>query len=178
MEPAVGFKVSQGTSVPPLASATVATGTSGGAAHYNISATEFKQKLHRDLPLTTLWGYGGTYPGPTIEAFRDAQVTVSWINNLRVLATQLLRTTHYLPVDLCLHGPNMFGSVPRLVTHLHGARVKPESDGYPEAWYLPAAKDIPDGYASNGSWYDFFSGKASAKPSSTGPTKPRAFTRR
>jgi FtsP/CotA-like multicopper oxidase with cupredoxin domain len=26
------------------------------------------QKLHRDLPPTTLWGYDGQHPGPTIEA--------------------------------------------------------------------------------------------------------------
>jgi spore coat protein A, manganese oxidase len=52
------------------------------------------------------------------------------------------------------------GPVP-IVTHLHGAAgVGDESDGYAEAWYLPAAKDIPDGYATDGTWYDFFAGKA------------------
>ena len=37
-----------------------------------------------------------------------------------------------------------------------------ESDGYAEAWYLPAANNIPDGYATEGTWYDFFAGKAAA----------------
>jgi FtsP/CotA-like multicopper oxidase with cupredoxin domain len=51
-----------------------------------------------------------------------------------------------------------------IVTHVHGAAdVGDESDGYSEAWFLPAAVDIPDGYATEGSWYDFFSGKAAAK---------------
>ena len=51
-----------------------------------------------------------------------------------------------------------------LVTHAHGAvGVGDESDGYAEAWYLPAADDIPAGYATEGTWYDFFAGKAAAK---------------
>lgn len=54
------------------------------------------------------------------------------------------------------------GPVP-MVAHLHGAMgVGQESDGYTEAWYLPAAKDIPQGYAHHGRWYDYFRGKAEA----------------
>ena len=41
------------------------------------------------------------------------------------------------------------GPVP-IVTHVHGAHVGPESDGYPEAWWLPNANDIPKGYATTG----------------------------
>jgi len=33
------------------------------------------------------------------------------------------------------------GPVP-MITHVHGAHVNPDSDGYPEAWWLPAASDI------------------------------------
>ena len=51
-----------------------------------------------------------------------------------------------------------------IVTHVHGAiGVGDESDGYAEAWYLPAAANIPSGYASEGSWYNFFKGKAAAR---------------
>src|SRR5436190_1599383 len=46
------------------------------------------------------------------------------------------------------------------VTHLHGAHVTDESDGYPEAWYLPVARNIPAGYARVGSFYDQFSAEA------------------
>jgi spore coat protein A len=74
-----------------------------------------------------------------------------------VLATQLLRTTHYLPVDPCLHGPNMFGTTCRLVTHLHGGRVQPESDGYPEATVLPGQTTTlytyPNGQLPATMWY-------------------------
>ena len=41
------------------------------------------------------------------------------------------------------------GPVP-IVTHVHGAHVGPESDGYPEAWWLPDANNIPAGYATKG----------------------------
>jgi FtsP/CotA-like multicopper oxidase with cupredoxin domain len=55
------------------------------------------------------------------------------------------------------------GPVP-IVTHLHGAAgVGDDSDGYAEAWYLPAANNIPGGYATEGTWFNFFAGKAAAK---------------
>ena len=55
------------------------------------------------------------------------------------------------------------GPVP-IVTHVHGAvGVGDESDGYAEAWYLPAANNIPAGYATEGTWYNFFAGKAAGK---------------
>jgi FtsP/CotA-like multicopper oxidase with cupredoxin domain len=41
------------------------------------------------------------------------------------------------------------GPVP-IITHLHGAHVEARSDGYPEAWFLPAANNIPKGYATQG----------------------------
>ena len=54
------------------------------------------------------------------------------------------------------------GPVP-IVTHLHGSTdVGDESDGYAEAWYLPAANNIPGAFATEGTWYDFFAGKAAA----------------
>jgi FtsP/CotA-like multicopper oxidase with cupredoxin domain len=55
-----------------------------------------------------------------------------------------------------------------IVTHVHGAvGVGDESDGYAEAWYLPAAGDVPAGYATEGTWYDFFAGKAGAHQGAT-----------
>jgi FtsP/CotA-like multicopper oxidase with cupredoxin domain len=45
------------------------------------------------------------------------------------------------------------GPVP-MVTHVHGAHVGPVSDGYPEAWWLPAASNIPYGYETSGTFYD------------------------
>ncbi|MBL8758557.1 MAG: multicopper oxidase domain-containing protein [Phycisphaerae bacterium] len=123
--------------IPAIAQPTV--GQPGGAAHYVIPMTEFTHRLHRDLPLTRVWGYGGSYPGPTIEARRGLPVTVEWVNDLRD-AQGNLRTTHPLMVDECLHGPDMTGQVPVTVVHLHGARVGPESDGYPEDAFPPGQR--------------------------------------
>ena len=38
----------------------------------------------------------------------------------------------------------------------HGRRQSAQrvSDGYPEAWWLPAAKNIPAGYATKGRLFD------------------------
>ena len=48
-----------------------------------------------------------------------------------------------------------------IVTHVHGmSDVADHSDGYAEAWYLPAANNIPAGFATAGTWYDFFNDKA------------------
>jgi FtsP/CotA-like multicopper oxidase with cupredoxin domain len=90
---------------------------------------------------------------------------------------------HLLPVDPTLHWANPPGGEtgrdrrPRLaftpdrytgpvpmVTHVHGAvGVGDESDGYAEAWYLPAAGNIPADHARAGTWYDFLAGKAATR---------------
>jgi spore coat protein A len=123
--------------LPRPAVAQPVSGKPGGSAHYEIAMTEQFQQLHRDLPPTRVWGYGGSYPGPTIEAWRDETVTVLWKNDLRVAETGELRTTHVLPVDECLHGPDVTGQTPVAIVHLHGGKVAPESDGYPEEAFPP-----------------------------------------
>jgi len=44
------------------------------------------------------------------------------------------------------------GPVPMAV-HVHGAEVNPQSDGYAEAWWLPAAANIPAAYVRRGSLF-------------------------
>jgi spore coat protein A len=112
------------------------TGTIGGTAYYEVTMQQVQQKLHRDLPLTTVWAYGTAFPGPVIEAGVGQPVTVKWINDLRD-GNGLLRTNHYLAVDTCLHGPDMAGAAPRTVVHLHGGKVEQKDDGYPEDTFLP-----------------------------------------
>ncbi|MDI3285589.1 multicopper oxidase [Polyangium sp. 15x6] len=120
-------------------------------------------------------------PSLTIEADWKRPVRVKWINEL--LDTNGNFRPHILPVDQTLHWANppggdaerdtrpTFASTPGpytgpvpIVTHVHGAvGVGDESDGYAEAWYLPAAGNIPASYATKGTWYDFFASKAAAK---------------
>ena len=122
--------------IPPVAQPVI--GNPGGPATYEIAVRQFQQQLHRDLPPTTVWGYGdgptgGTYPGPTIVTTMNQPITVKWINDLRDEFGNL-RTDHYLTVDECPHGAV---DQPKVVTHLHGAHVPPVYDGYPENTYLP-----------------------------------------
>ncbi len=46
------------------------------------------------------------------------------------------------------------GPVP-MVVHVHGTHAGPESDGYPEAWWLPNANNL-DGYATTGTLVNQF----------------------
>jgi spore coat protein A len=98
-------------------------------AQYAIRMTQFEQKVHRDLPPTTLWGYNGTWPGPTIEARTGRPIEVVWVNNLPV--QHLLESAY----DQSIHGADMGEPHCRTVVHLHGGCVLPDSDGYPEAWF-------------------------------------------
>jgi spore coat protein A, manganese oxidase len=105
-----------------------------GAGTLHVKMTEFTQKLHRNMAPTRLWGYNGTYPGPTIEAQKGSPVSIQWENNLPPV--------HFLPIDHKLHGASMDTPEVRTVVHLHGIRVLPDSDGYSEAWFTPGYKQV------------------------------------
>jgi FtsP/CotA-like multicopper oxidase with cupredoxin domain len=151
-----------------------------------------QQILPAGLPATTVWGYGAVSaerrrglllhnaPSLTIEARWNRPVRVKWINDLKDAEGNYL--PHLLPVDPTLHWANppggtagrdsrpLFATTPGaypgpvpMVTHLHGAvGVGDESDGYAEAWYLPAAGNLDPAYATEGTWYSFFAAKAAA----------------
>jgi spore coat protein A len=44
---------------------------------------------------------------------------------------------HFLPIDHTIHGAERDKPQVRTVAHVHGARVSPSSDGYPEEWFAP-----------------------------------------
>ncbi|MDQ7861053.1 multicopper oxidase domain-containing protein [Peribacillus frigoritolerans] len=96
--------------------------------------TEFKQSLHSELNDTKVWGYEGSYPGPTIEVESGEKVVIKWTNNLPA--------KHLLPVDYTVHGAHLDVPEVRTVVHVHGASVEPESDGYPEAWFTRGFKQV------------------------------------
>lgn len=99
----------------------------GGVPLYEVGMTQFRQKLHSQLPPTMVWGYNGSYPGPTFEVHSGAPIAVKWINSLP--------SKHFLPIDPTMHGAEAPNPDVRSVVHLHGAKVLPDSDGYPEAWF-------------------------------------------
>lgn len=136
--------------LPIPATAVPTTGTAGGVAHYDMFIRQFSHQFHSELPMTTVWGYNDSYPGPTIEAREDMQVTTTWINDLRVNGpASALRSTHMLPVDTCLHGPDVTGNLPVTVTHLHGAHLRPDSDGDPDTAFRPGQSSILYTYPNN-----------------------------
>jgi spore coat protein A, manganese oxidase len=146
--------------LPIPALATPTSGAVGGVASYTMSAREITQQLHSQLPPTRVWGYGSeatgaSYPGPTLLASRDNPITVTWANDLRD-AQGNLRTTHFLPVDLCVSGPDTEGPTARIVTHLHGGHVPADADGYPEHTLLPGEQNTvvyPNNQPAGTLWY-------------------------
>ena len=90
---------------------------------------ETQSKLHRDLPPTRLWTFGGSWPGPTIEVRSGREIQVEWANELPA--------KHFLPIDHRLHGADAGKPEVRSVVHVHGGKTPPESDGWPEDWYVP-----------------------------------------
>ncbi len=112
------------------------------------------------------------YPAYTVESRADTPVSVHWVNDLVDAAGNYLphllfvdQTLHWAnPTNVCADGTTgtdcmgndgtpYLGPVP-MVPHLHGAHVEGHSDGYPEAWWLPAANNIPSGYAMSGGMFD------------------------
>lgn len=122
-------------------------------------------------PAPLAQGISFNYPSFTVEATSGLTTKVRWINDLKDPLTGNF-LPHLFAVDQTLHWANppggtagrdrpgidptpYLGPVP-IVTHLHGAHVNPQSDGYPTAWYLPAAGNILSGYATQGSNFGQF----------------------
>ncbi len=118
--------------VPEVAKSAGRRPNPAGRAHipfYRIPIREFSSKIHRDVPPTRFWGYGNSVPGPTIEVSSGQDILVEWPNQLP--------PKHFLPIDYNLMGAEKGHPESRTVVHLHGGRVPPDSDGWPEDWYVP-----------------------------------------
>ncbi|UCH36807.1 MAG: multicopper oxidase domain-containing protein [Armatimonadota bacterium] len=161
-----------------------------------------------DDPRTVAQGGRYFYPAFTIEAKFAKPARVKWINDLvdPVTGDYL---PHIIPVDPTLHWANPIGNrdmrppadpfdpywgnpllgadsrytgpVP-MITHVHGAHTFQESDGYPEAWYLPAGSAGVVGVQwTTGTYYDIFAANG-VEPWGDGfavfeyPNDPRATT--
>jgi spore coat protein A, manganese oxidase len=160
--------------LPAMPASSVTSAVDG----YVLAARPFKQQiLPKGFPSTPVFGFGSTNssssfhaPAHTIEATVNRDTRVIWANQLVNSAGGYV--PHVLPVDPTLHWANpgggtahrdsepTFTSTPGpytgpvpMVVHMHGAHVYEDSDGYPEAWYLPHASNIPKGYAVSGTKY-------------------------
>jgi FtsP/CotA-like multicopper oxidase with cupredoxin domain len=106
-------------------------------------------RFHRELPASSIWGFEGVIPGPTIEVERGQPVTVEWRNELAgplpVCVTVAPKATGVdgVPVQ-CL--PGLSGGEPdrhaaeltgHTVVHLHGGLTPACYDGWAENLFAP-----------------------------------------
>ena len=173
----------------------------GGTDFHEISVRQFNQRiLPPGFRTTPVFGYGRLgvsstfhYPAYTIEAQTNCATRVRWVNELMTPDGRF--RPHLVPVDQTLHWANppggnsgrdmrpefkstpgpYRGPVPTVV-HLHGAHVFEENDGYPEAWYLPAAANIPSGFAKVGTFHNRFRAEAAARSGVSWPAGSAVFT--
>lgn len=97
--------------------------------YYRLPMRQIESKVHRDVKPTRMWALGGSCPGPTVETQSGQGMLIEWANELP--------GKHFLPIDHNIHGAEADKPEVRSVIHLHGAKVPPEGDGYPENWYVP-----------------------------------------
>jgi spore coat protein A len=96
--------------------------------YFRQAMRPFEMKVHRDLKATRMWGFSSQFPGPTFDVRSGQEIIVEWVNELP--------DKHFLPVDHNLGGAGADQPEVRAVVHLHGGKVPPESDGYPEDWIV------------------------------------------
>lgn len=164
--------------------------------YYEIEMVQFDQQvLPSPLGRTTVWSYAAVgrpetrnYPAFTIENLKGLPTRVKWVNGL--VDAQGNYLPHLLPVDQTLHWANPgrltcmdgsrrtdcrpmeppqtpYGGPVPMITHVHGAHVQPNSDGFPEAWSLPAAGNLPAGYAGRGARWSQIPGVPSVAGAAT-----------
>jgi spore coat protein A, manganese oxidase len=113
----------------PVGHRPVPGSSSEQAPFYRVAMRAISSKLHRDLPPTNMWSFGGSVPGPVFDTRSGQGLLIEWVNELP--------QKHFLPIDHTLHGAEKGTPEVRGVVHLHGGKTPPESDGYPEDWYVP-----------------------------------------
>ena len=121
-----------------------------------VSIRAGTHRFHRDLPVSSVWGFEGMVPGPTIEAERGRPVTVEWLNELKG-PFPVLDTVAPEPADAdgvpvqCLPGlsggePNRHaaGLTGHTVVHLHGGLTPASYDGWAENLFAPGQPAVFD----------------------------------
>lgn len=133
--------------------------TAGG--YLEIEARQSQQHLGIYDPvtmsplMTTLWGYNGTYPGPTLVTRSGVPLDIRWTNGL--VDENNIPLPHLLPVDTSIHWamPDNWPAcgVP-LTAHVHGGHSESASDGLPDSWYTPGFAQTGPGWVKEVLHYD------------------------
>lgn len=111
----------------PLLPVLTPTSTDATTDYYDITMQVGTKEI---IPgkLTTIWGYNGMYPGPTIKARSGRRTVVRQLNNLQE----------------------------SMSVHLHGGHTPPESDGHPADLVGPGASKTyvyPNAQEAATLWY-------------------------
>jgi len=115
---------------------------------FRVAMRETETRVHRDVPPSRVWSYGGSMPGPTIETRSGRGLLIEWVNELP--------TQHLFAIDHTLCGAGADLPDVRAIVHVHGARAPSASDGYPESWYPPghsAVHHYPNRQDATTLWY-------------------------
>lgn len=110
--------------IPPVLAPTSSDATTD---YYDLTMQVGQKEIIRGK-LTTIWGYNGMFPGPTIITKRDRRAVVRQVNNLQE----------------------------SMSVHLHGGHTPPESDGLPNDLIGPGATKIytyPNNAPGSTLWY-------------------------
>ncbi|HEU5164714.1 MAG TPA: multicopper oxidase domain-containing protein [Chitinophagaceae bacterium] len=130
--------------VNPLPVPSIIDGRNSGT--FTITISQFDQWLGLIDPATQqrlntkVWGYNGSYPGPTIVAKKDVPISVFWQNKL--VNENNLPLPHLLQIDRSIDwafkdDPAWQSYGVPIVTHVHGGHSESASDGLPDNWYTP-----------------------------------------
>jgi FtsP/CotA-like multicopper oxidase with cupredoxin domain len=84
---------------------------------YSLSAIESSMQFHPSWKSTSIWGFNGVFPGPTILGKYNNAGIVRFFNTLN-------------PND---PGP----AIPEITVHLHNGHTPPESDGFAADYFGP-----------------------------------------
>lgn len=121
------------------------------AGDRRLAMAQSSHRFHRDLGVAPTWSYGGQpYLGPTVEAYRDEPLTLTFDN---LFADHLFAAD----IDTRLEGcSELDRTSPRTSVHLHGSVTPPRFDGHPEDTFRPGGAMTyrhPNGQEAAHLWY-------------------------
>lgn len=144
--------------LPRLPVAIPVAGAPADEVWYEIDMRQTLHDFHPQATQIPVWAYDGHYPGPVIDAQAHRLVQITWINRLPTGGVFPFRVEPPLAQAMQMHGAastmahmgdmhngdmhpgtdEMLMARPgQAVTHLHGAHVPWQSDGFPHCLLFP-----------------------------------------
>ncbi|MDG4533938.1 multicopper oxidase domain-containing protein [Streptomyces sp. AV19] len=150
--------------VPPV----IRAGGQSDGTGLEIELREALACVHSELPPTTVWGYEGQVPGPTIEVRRDERIRISWRNGIAGTMPVTAVEVPFVPGPGAVQAstrPGREGAAPVkavadlpawTVTHVHGAVTGGGNDGWAENAVVygdAQLSEYPNAHRATAWWY-------------------------